>query len=425
MFLFTKIVHTTTESNLTAASENVRAVTASLGRKPRVLIYTSLFPNSAQPLHGNFILERMRHLTPFVDMTVVAPVPYFPPAKINEYWYRFATIPHAERFADFDIDHPRYIVIPKLGMATHGISMYAGSLRQVARRFNTADYDLIDAHYVYPDGLAATMLGSHFKKPVVISARGSDINRFAQFKTIRPMVRRVLERATKVIAVTEALKRRMVDLGCPAEKVTVIGNGVDGIKFAPQPKAAARRRLALSDDRRVVLSVGNLNENKGSAILIDAIDRLRTTRPDVLLVMVGDGPDKRRLEERIRSLKLESHVKLVGTVPHEQLGTWYSAADLFCLASRREGCPNVVLEAMSCGCPIVATTAGGVPELVPSPSLGILIERSSDAFAAAIGDALQRSWDSAAIADHARSHSWDAVAARLLGVYSEILSARP
>jgi teichuronic acid biosynthesis glycosyltransferase TuaC len=413
-----------TERNLHAVPEKPLAPVGPRGRKPRVLIYTSLFPNSAQPVHGNFILERMRHLMPFLDMTVVAPVPYFPQARVNDYWYKFATIPRNERFADFDIDHPRYIVIPKIGMTTHGFSMFAGSLRQVTKRINAAEYDLIDAHYVYPDGFAAMLLGARFNKPVVVSARGSDINLFTEFKTIRPMVRKVLQQAARVVAVTNALKKVMIGVGCPAEKIDVIGNGVDAVKFAPRPQAAARRELGLGATRRIILSVGNLNENKGFGILLDAVARLRSTEPDVLLVIVGDGEERRRLEARIARLKMEDNAMLVGVVPHSQLSAWYSAADLFCLASLREGCPNVILEAMACGCPVLATAVGGIVELVPSPSLGCLVDRSPEAFAAAISEALGRDWDRAHIAEQGRGHSWDTVTTRLLNVYSEVLSAR-
>lgn len=395
------------------------------GRKPRVLIYTSLFPNSVRPVHGNFILERMRHLTSYLDMTVVAPVPYFPRRNINQYWFKFANIPHSEQFAGFEVDHPRYVVIPKVGMVTHGLSMYAGSVAQVAKRLNHADYDLIDAHYVYPDGFAASLLGARFNKPVVISARGSDVNQFVQFTTIRPMIRRVLKKAAKVIAVSESLKNVMVEAGCPAEKISVIPNGVDAGKFAPQPRAAARKKLGLDGERRMILAVGNLNDNKGFSILIDAVARLRTACPDVLLVIIGDGALKGALREQIERLKLGNHVLMAGPVAHAELSPWYSAADVFCLASLREGCPNVVLEAMACGCPVVATRAGGVPDLIHSPSLGLLVERTAEAFEAGIAQALNRSWNREEIVRHGNGHSWEAVSARLLTLYSEVLTGVP
>ena len=397
------------------------------GREPgrlRVLIYTTLFPNSVQPLQGNFVLERMRHLTPYVDMSVVAPIPYFPRVSLNDRWFKFATVPHNENFAGFEVDHPRYVVVPKLGMATHGVSMFAGSLRQVAARLRTVDYDLIDAHYVYPDGMAATLLGAALKKPVVISARGTDINVFSRLKTIRPMIRRVLNQADAVIAVAESLKNTMVALGCPDEKITVVENGVDSQKFHPIPRPLARQKLRLPAHRRIMLTVGRLDEAKGIHILIGAIARLRSRHPDLMLVAVGEGPHRASLEKLIARLGVGDNVMLAGSQPHEQLASWYSAADLFCLASSSEGWPNVILEAMACGLPVIATSVGGIPEIVVSSSVGTLVARTPEAFELALDQGLCRQWDHSAIVAHGHAHCWPSVADKLLKVYSDVLIRR-
>ncbi len=392
-----------------------------LNKKPRILVYTTLFPNSVQPVHGNFVLERLRYLIPFVDMSVVAPIPYFPQLNIHKRWFNLASVPRSERFSDFQVSHPRYVIFPKMGMSTHGISMFAGSLKQVRELLRGAEYDLIDAHYVYPDGMAATMLGKLFNKPVVVSARGSDINLFSEFPTIRPMVRGVLNRAAAVIAVTERLKKRMIDLGCPAEKISVIANGVDSMKFHPEVRSKARQKLCLADNRSILLSVGNLSENKGFHILIETLGRLCTQMPTLMLIIVGDGTYRRRLERQVQELGLQDNVMFTGACRHDELSTWYSAADLCCLASLREGCPNVLLEAMACGCPIVATEVGGIPEIINDSSLGVLVDRTPQAFEVAIKDAFARQWDRAGIIKHARMNSWEKVAARLLNVYSQVL----
>ncbi|PWT94293.1 MAG: glycosyl transferase family 1, partial [Acidobacteria bacterium] len=329
-----------------------------------MLVYTTLFPNSVQPINGNFILERIRHLVPFADISVIAPIPYFPSINLYQRWFEFAMVPHTERIAGFNVDHPRYLVLPRIGMTTHGLSMFAGSLPQVRRRLRAADYDLIDAHYIYPDGLAAIVLGTLFNKPVVVSARGSDVNVFSKFHAIRPLIRQVLARADAVVAVAQSLKDLMIGLGCPGEKITVIGNGVDPVKFKPEPRCTARQELGLPTENAIVLSVGQLLELKGFHILIDAMVGLRRLRPNLTLVIVGEGPYRPRLEKQIRNLALEENVRLVGARPHEQLSQWYSAADVFCLASSREGWANVVMEAMACGCPVIATPVGGTAEIV-------------------------------------------------------------
>jgi glycosyltransferase involved in cell wall biosynthesis len=163
-----------------------------------------------------------------------------------------------------------------------------------------------------------------------------------------------------------------------------------------------------------VLAVGHLSENKGFHLLINAIASLRRQRPDLMLVIVGDGVYRSHLKTQIRRLHLQSNVMLAGERPNEELSVWYSAADLFCLASEREGCPNVLLEAIACGCPALTTRAGGTSEIITSPMLGTLVERTPEAFAAAIDEALGHPWDRAAIAAHGRSHGWDKVAASIL-----------
>jgi glycosyltransferase involved in cell wall biosynthesis len=397
--------------------DNIRSKEA---KRLRILVYTSLFPNSIHPLTGNFVLERMRYLSQLVDISVIAPIPYFPSWIRFGPWRNWARVPRSEQFGGFQTEHPRYLVFPKLGMATHGLSMFAGSFRKVCERLKAAEYDLIDAHYVYPDGLAATLLASALNKPVVVSARGSDINLFSEFTTIRPLIRQVLRRSHGLIAVSQELKEKMLRLGCQNENLAVVANGVDPQKFKPKPRLDMRQKLGLPQDGPIVLSVGRLDENKGCQILINAIARLQS--PKVTLLIIGEGPRRVEMETQIRELGLKRSVRLVGTIPHDELGAWYNAADVFCLASLREGCPNVVLEAMACGRPVVATHVGGIPELVVSPTLGTLVKRTPEAFASALREALRKTWDQDAIAAHARSHGWDRVSAQIMDVYSKALT---
>jgi len=389
--------------------------------KPKILTYTTLFPNSVQPLWGHFVLERMRHLLPFADVTVIAPVPYFPKIRLNRRWFEFASVPRTEQLNGFVVDHPRYLVLPKIGMFTHALSMFLGSLSQARKYLSAKSCDLIDAHYVYPDGLAAVMLGAKLRKPVVVTARGSDINVFAELRTIRPLIRAVLHRADAIVAVSEDLKKRMIALGCPSEKITVIENGVDTDQFRPFSKLECRRRLALPETRPIVLSVGHLKEVKGFHLLIDAIGRLRQTIPNVLLVIVGEGIYRKRLQKQIAKSNLQDNVWLVGSRPHADLPFWYSAADLFCIASSSEGWPNVLLEAMGCGLPVMAPRAWSAPEIVRD-GIGLLVERNADAFARAMDEALHKNWDTHAIVTYARSHGWNNVARRVRTLYSNVLS---
>jgi len=266
------------------------------------------------------------------------------------------------------------------------------------------------------------MLGKLFKIPVIVSARGSDINEFPRFRTIRPLVRWVMASCDAVIAVSQGLKERMVQLGCPSEKITVIPNGVDTARFHPSSQSHMRKRLGLPLNCRIVLSVGNLTENKGFQILIEAAARLRERYQDLMLIIIGEGAFRKELERQIRGLRIENAVRLVGAQPNETLCAWYNTADVFCLASRDEGCPNVVLEAMACGLPVVVTPVGS--ELISTSTLGMLSQRTPKDFQAAIEEVFRRPWDRNAIVAHARTKDWNDVAGRVMAVLSDVARRR-
>jgi glycosyltransferase involved in cell wall biosynthesis len=390
-----------------------------------VLIFTSLYPNNIWPHHGVFVKERM---TKFAQLEgckakVVAPVPYFPPLKISRR-AQFSQIVQQESIEGLEVYHPRYFMIPKVGMVLQGFLMFLFALPCVQKIQSDFHFDLIDAHYVYPDGFAAVLLGSFFKKPVVVSARGSDINLFARFPLIRRFLQYTLTKADRVIAVCKALKDAMVQLDIPGEKITIIPNGVDTRKFFPYPKEQARYTLGLPHDKRIILSVGGLIPRKGFDLLIKALKMLSSQlrQDDLYLVIVGEGESRPVLEQLITELDLDAQVRLVGSVSHQELYLWYSAADLFCLASSREGWPNVVLEALASGIPVVATDVWGVPEIIGSESLGVLTKRSVWDIAESIASALHKPWRSDTLVAYARAHTWDQVALAVLRVFESALS---
>jgi glycosyltransferase involved in cell wall biosynthesis len=392
----------------------------------KILVFTTLYPNNVSPSHGIFIKERMSHFAKLdgCDVKVIAPVPYFPAVKLGWRW-KFSQVSRVEVLDGIEVYHPRYFIIPKLGMAFYGWMMFFSVLSAVKKIKEDFDFNLIDAHYVYPDGFAAIQLGRFFKRPVVVSARGSDINLFQTFPLIRRLLQYVLRKADGIIAVSQALKEAMVCLGIPEGKITWIPNGVDTEKFYPVPKERARKELGLPN-RRTVLSVGNLNDNKGFDLVIKSFRILadRFHEKDVQLAIVGDGPYRSQLEKTIRSYKLNDRVQMVGNVIHDKLRLWYSGADVFCLASSREGWPNVILESLACGTPVVATPAGGIPEIIRSDKLGFLTERDEAKIGAAIYEALKKNWQSDDLVAYARNHTWEQTSLAVLGVFESILNGK-
>jgi glycosyltransferase involved in cell wall biosynthesis len=392
-----------------------------------VLVFTSLYPNAVWPHHGVFVKERMTSVARLhgCETRVVAPVPYFP--RIGIGWRRaYLGIPAREEIEGIEVRHPRYLVTPKFGMATYGLLMATGALGTVRRIHRTWPIDLIDAHYVYPDGFAAVVLGRLLRVPVVVSARGSDVNQFPALRTIRPLIRHTLREADALVAVCGALKKAMVALGCPDGKVRVIPNGVDARKFRPLAKAEARRQLKLPVHGTLVVSVGGLVPRKGFDLLIAAVGILRDQlgRGDVTLLIVGEGQHRPELERLIAQRGLCHSVYLVGSRAHEELFLWYSAADVFCLASSREGWPNVLLEALACGTPVVATDVWGVPEVIESDAVGLLSTRDERAIAVRLAEALERRWRPDVLRQYAEERTWDHVARQVIDVFQSVVSAK-
>jgi len=396
----------------------------------KILTYSTLYPNRVEPNHGIFIQHRLCEFSRRYghELRVVAPVPYFPDFPRFPRWHKFRGVPRCETREGVPVFHPRYLVTPKVGMAFYGWNMFLGTVGLVSRLRRSYDFSLIDAHYVYPDAFAAVLLGWFLDKPVIVSARGSDIHSYSRLPGIRPLLRFVLRQASAVIAVSEALKQSIVQLGVPAEKVEVIGNGVDTSTFFPGNQAEARHCLGLPLNKIIILTVAKIAEVKGLHNLIEAMVRLREEYPNAHLVVVGTQADPeygRRLHEQVACSGLGDRIQFMDSQPHNRLRDWYNACDLFCLASLREGWPNVLLEAMACGKPIVASGVGGIPEVVSSPRLGILVsEPNGEALAGALRAALQTHWQPDHSVQHAKLHSWEQVALKQEHVFRRVMQQR-
>lgn len=378
----------------------------------RVLTFTSLFPNREQPLLGVFVLQRTAHLAelPGIDVHVVAPVPYFPSWLKWTRWRTQGQIPRKEQMGKLTIYHPRYPLLPGVSMPLHGLLVFLGTWLLVRRLQKEFRFDCIDSHFVYPDGFAAVLLGKLLRIPVVVSARGTDINLYPTFKLIQPMIRWTIKNSTGVIAVSASLRNVMLKLGAVSERTQVIGNGIDLTRFHPIEPSKARAHLGLLAAGRVVVSVGALIPRKGYHFLIPALASISKKFPTAHLYILGEGEYRSELEALIRKCGMQSQVTLVGKVPNEELHFWFSAAYLSCLASSREGWANVIQESLACGTPVLATRVWGAPEVITSTELGLLVEQTIPEIARGLEEALSRNWNRAAIAAHGSKRTWHVVA---------------
>ena len=353
----------------------------------RTLLFSTLYPSSARPLHGVFVETRLRELlkTGAVQSRVLAPVPWF--WSTDARWGAYATLaqtPARELRNGVDVVHPRYALPPKVGMTVAPFTLALACLPAVRRIIDEGfDFDLIDAHYYYPDGVAAALLARWFRKPLAVTARGSDLNLLRHFALPRAMMRWTARRAEASIGVSRALVDVLREWRIDPARLHVMRNGIDLERFAPEPQAAAQAALGVAGSP-LLLSVGNLIELKGHHLIIDALPAVLARHPQARLVIVGQGPEHAALQARANALGLADHVTLTGALPNTALARWYSAADALILASSREGWANVLLEARACGTPVVATRVGGTPEVVLPQSGGVLVD-SRDAAGLASG----------------------------------------
>ena len=397
----------------------------------RALTIATLFPNNMQPVHGLFVKERIKALSELCELRVIAPIPFTPPVGGSKLPGRYRLYPHVKRREELEgltVEHPRFLTIPKVFKSLDGFLFFASLLPEVVRIADVFPFDIIDVHIAYPEGFGAMLLAKFLKKPVALTVRGHDLNDFPRKRLKKLMIAYTLRGVDRVIAVCDDLREKAVKLGAPEGKAVTIPNGVDTAKFHPIDKIEARKELGLPVRGTVILSVGHLQKLKGFHHLIDAAALLRETVRDVLLIIVGgelhgDKSFRPQLERRVRKLGLEGHVKLVGAKPHHELFKWYSAADLFCLASSSEGWPNVIFEALACGRPVIATRVGGIPEIIRSEEHGILVERPDGPyFARAILNALEREWEEERMIEYARENGWGKVAERVYREFDEILN---
>jgi glycosyltransferase involved in cell wall biosynthesis len=385
----------------------------------RILTLTSLFPNSEQPSHGVFVRQRLQHLaaTQPVDVRVVAPVPWYPRLLPGPAQYRaYQRIPASEAVGPFHVDHPRYLVLPKIGM-TVAPTLMALSLLPVVRKIVAAEprFDLIDAHYFYPDGVAAAWIAAKLGLPLVITARGTDINLIPRHAIPRRQILWAADRAAAIITVCHALRDELVVLGAAPEKITTLRNGFDPKQFHPEDRASARAGLGIAG--RTLLSVGLLIERKGHHLVIEALTQL----PETKLVIVGSGEMERELKALVQRLALGDRVRFEGSVDQAKLKLYYSACDALVLASSREGMANVLIEAIACGCPVVASDAWGTPEVIRSPEAGVLVkERSGEGFAHGIRRLFSALPDRAATLRYASQFRWDPTSAGQFEIFSRV-----
>lgn len=347
-----------------------------------------------------------------IDATVVAAVPWFPGA------YRdWVSVPVEEEVVGLRTRHPRYLQVPAIGMRLQPDSL-ARALRDDLRRIG-ADanrFDVVDAHYFYPDGVAAARIAQLLGLPLVISARGSDINLIGEIPFARRRMLGAAARAQALIAVSGALSKAMKQIGMPGDRIHVLRNGVDPNVFFPVPRSDARQRLRLDERGHWILGVGNLVPEKGFDLLIRAVAALKHAR----LLIIGQGPVLASLRSQADAIA-PGRVTFRDNMPQSELRVAYSACDVLGVPSVREGWPNVVLEAIACGTPVVASLVGGIPEMLGREAPALMVPvRDAEHWATALDSMLGAGLQPETVHRYALQFGWENVVAAQCALYERV-----
>lgn len=373
----------------------------------KVLVVSNVYPSRIEPTLGIYNKSTFEALAKYCEVRVVAPI------RAWARWKQPSLIltPLREDEGGVPAVFPPYWSIPTV-WPLHAAGMYLSLrpwIREVRRDF---DFDVIIGAWAYPDAVAAALLAREAKVPLVTVVVGSDVNEFPDLFGLRPQIRWGFQQARRVLAVSGNIADRVVEIGARRERVIVQHNGVDGARFSIRDRAEARKSLGIEHDRPVIGYVGNIRPVKGSDVLIEAMDHLvkQLGNTDAELWLVGHGEIEAQLKARVTALDLDSRVRFHGRQLHTTIHQWMNALDIFCLPSRNEGCPNVILESLASGKPIVATRVGGIPELVTDGENGYLVPTEDPpALAKALAKALDRTWDPEALRKTVTFLSWDAV----------------
>ena len=382
----------------------------------KVAVVTNYFPISTHPWNGHSAYQTLRLLAQSCDVHVFYPEAVYPkfmqPANGKGAFDRSWSPP------DVKTTYIPYAALPVLTRPFNGYT----AARRLQPYVAAFDPDIVLNYTVYPYGLAAVRIARSRRVPAVLTAIGSDLNRMAD-PISAALTKSTLRKADFVTTVSHDLCTTARRLGAPPGSSRAKLNGCDTSVFYPRDRKEAREQLGLDQDKKIIVYVGRMDHRKGLLELVEAVAQLRATRPDFHCYLIGDGADKGMVEAAIAKHQVGDIVTIMPPCYSGQVAVWMGAADVVTLPSYAEGCPNVVIEAMSAGRPVVATKVGGIPELM-NETVGRLVKvRDVPTLTKGLSEVLNETWDADAIAAK-YSRSWQNVADDLRAVLEELVGRR-
>lgn len=391
-----------------------------------ILFISSQFPNSAEPNKGIFSLQIVREMSTFEDIRVISPVPstgifkFLGPFKKHK---ADLSIPLREVINNITIHHPSYNAIPKMGFLHHA-TMYNMLLPVIEGLHDEWRIDAVNCHWIFPDGVAVQKICERLNIPLMLTALGTDLNLYMNFRFRRHVIKKALVRADRVSVLSKPMYEKCIELGISPERLAIIPNGVDLEKFVILERTLSRKKLRLPEDGKIILFIGSLVPVKGVESLLRAFALLseRDTEASRKLYIVGTGYLDNHLKKLSVDLGIGSNTEFVGPVEHSRLNDWMNAADCLCLPSLSEGHPNVMMEAIACGTPVVATSVGSIPDFVNSSTGYLTTPMDHIDMSSKLRDCLIADPDRGKIRDAVKNHSWRDCAKKYISEIAQMLT---
>jgi glycosyltransferase involved in cell wall biosynthesis len=383
----------------------------------KIAVVSRYFPSSGEPWQGRSAYQTIRAFNSQANVHVFYPNSAYP-SFLRPRTRLFKALDPSYAPAGVNVSYHDYPALPLLSRPFNG-AMAANALLPLVRAFRP---DLIFSIFLYPDSYAALRIAKKLRVPLVAMGIGSDIHSIGD-RVSAMYTRKVLQQADFLVTVSEDLRQKALTMGAKSESSRAVVNGCDLSIFHVRDCAEARRQLNLDPDAEIALYIGRMDLRKGLRELVEASAKLRTTRPKLQVYMVGEGPDGAQVTQAIESAGASGYIHALPPCQPDDVAVWMAAADLVTLPSYMEGCPNVVLEALACGRPVIATRVGGIPEIMSDVCGRLIPPRDANALARALDAVLSAAWDAASISAH-WSRSWSKVAEELLDVFESVAACR-
>jgi len=395
-----------------------------------LLVITNRYPHIKDSMSSSFVKDQVDALSKyFKKVTVIALTPYIPKflsmfSFMNPRWIRDA-FADDYKYDDVEVHFAKHFTLPfNSSREKRGDTAFKVVTKIIQEE--EIEFDLIHAHFTYPSGYVGARLKERYGKPLIITGHGYDIYdlpfRNAEWDK---KIKSILNTADHIITPSKSNHDKLMQLDISDDKVSVIYNGYNSNLFEDVSPNKAKEKLNLPEDKKIILSVGNLELVKGHKYLIEAMKEVIKREENITCLIIGSGSQKKNVNSLIDRLSLSKYIKLVGEKPHNEVPLWMNACDVFVLPSLNESFGIVQVEAMACGKPVVATFNGGSEEVIVNEKLGILVEpKDANELANAILKALSKEWDRDYISNYAKQYSWDKIVKNIIGVYNELLKKK-